>query len=673
MTPIQTALYEIKTSSGTGPRPLINLINAIRPSVKEEWSAAVENFRKLMGYLQEDEELRVSFKQYLEKIVLSRKTKTRVFTDPGIPSNEGFFTELRLKVFHLFIPPLEKRQDLLNLLNILFPRRNDYKWLGAIPIEDWQKFFRLLDMLEFYRLPQGHSLREAMENAIQVVSYRISSIGLEPKITDKLPELNRPESPFIEQNKELIQYLAQLNSGDYDEEERIKDYKHLLVMLNQCQEYAMAINRQKHKFGASLTLTNMMFRLKENIKRLKTLLELINEQPERSYMEREVSLLLELVAAENKKHNLSEYVSGHLSLLAFQITENSGRTGEHYITKNQREFLRLGVAALGGGFIVSFFTIFKAELAEEHLPLLIEAFAFGLNYAIAFLLIFVTHSTLATKHPAMTAQRIAKAMDEDSESKSLDNLTSFIVKVIRSQAIAFAGNIIMAFLMAYFLSALFYDLAGHSIVKPDKAHHLIEELHPWKSLALFHAAIAGVGLFLTGVVSGFYDNQSLYHQISLRLKKHRMLRKIFGSRKLIRISDYIGENLGNLNGNIFLGFYLGSIAAFGEIVGLPLDIRHITFSSGNFGLALGTLSYVPKEVILYSVLGIAGIGFMNFAFSFGLAMAVAIKSRNLRFRQSAVLLRKLIVYFVKHPFDFIFPPKYERKAPDKDLVLKDKS
>lgn len=409
----------------------------------------------------------------------------------------------------------------------------------------------------------------------------------------------------------------------------------------------------------------MMLRLQANIQRLKTLLNLLQADPARKSLERELALFLELAGALNKKQNLSAFITGHMSLLASQIAELSGKTGERYISNNKREFLKLGLAALGGGFIVAFFTISKAKLEAMRLPLLFEALAFGMNYAVGFLLIFISHSTLATKHPAMTAQRVAKALDE---SGAVDNLSSFIVKVIRSQAVAFAGNILMAFLTAILLMEAYEAATGKPLIDAGKARHLMEDLHPWKSLALFHAAIAGVGLFLAGVVSGFYDNQSLYHKFSTRLKRLRQFRPFHKSRRFIRLADYLGDNLGNLAGNVFLGFYLGSIAAIGAIVHLPLDIRHVTFSSGNLGLALGRLDHAPAGAIAVSAAGIALIGLVNFTFSFGLALAVGIKSRKIRFRRSAVLFRKLAARLAKYPLDFIYPPKEDREEPDTSLA-----
>ncbi len=49
--------------------------------------------------------------------------------------------------------------------------------------------------------------------------------------------------------------------------------------------------------------------------------------------------------------------------------------------------------------------------------------------------------------------------------------------------------------------------------------NLLHDLHPLRGLALLYAAIAGVYLFLSGLISGYYDNLSLYHRVPVRLRR----------------------------------------------------------------------------------------------------------------------------------------------------------
>jgi site-specific recombinase len=187
---------------------------------------------------------------------------------------------------------------------------------------------------------------------------------------------------------------------------------------------------------------------------------------------------------------------------------------------------------------------------------------------------------------------------------------------------------------------------------------LLHDINPVTSLSLFHAAIAGVCLFLSGLISGYYDNKASYNKIPERLLQVATLRRLFGVDRWGRITNYIGNNLGALAGNFFLGILLGSIGQIGVILGLPIDIRHITFSSANFAIALAGLdNHLTWQVWSISLTGIFAIGMVNLAVSFSLALYVAMRSRNVSFEQSGQLVRLLWQRFVRRGRDFFFPPK----------------
>ena len=81
-----------------------------------------------------------------------------------------------------------------------------------------------------------------------------------------------------------------------------------------------------------------------------------------------------------------------------------------------------------------------------------------------------------------------------------------------------------ALLIAY---ALNYA-AGAPIIDMGKAAHLLDDLDPlgW---AIPHAAVAGVFLFLSGLISGYFDNKASYARIGERVAQLRWLRTMFGS------------------------------------------------------------------------------------------------------------------------------------------------
>lgn len=654
---MKAVLDTIHTEQPKNARFLVSLIDEIRPRKTSDLEEARDNFGFLIRLLKENPHYARSLRCYLEEVV-AKKKQIRLYTELGISSSDGFFTEASRKIVHDILPPVMEGNDLLIIVDLAFTKSSDHLWFWAIPLEDWYEFFGLLDLQPVSSTPKGSIILDQMLNSILVLSQRITAIGLEREMIEKVPELEEFESPFLAQNKEVRAFLEGFGKEEFNRTTDNPDYKHILVMLQQCSTYTNEIRRKKNKFGASLRLTSLMIRLNQNINRIQRLLRLVIQQKKKTPFEEEVNLMRELVLAENKKHSLKEFIQENISLLAFQVTENAGNTGEHYITSTRKEYWKMLLSASGGGLIVGFLTLFKVGLYYLRASPFGQAFLYSMNYSLGFILIHLTHSTLATKQPAMTATNIARSLDAEDSEESISNLSSLVVKVMRTQFIAFAGNVLVAFPVAYLLSAAFFYINGTPIAGQEKAWHMIHELHPWESPALFHAAIAGVYLFLAGLISGYYDNKSIYNQIPERLKQQPFLRRIMPPRMLLRFSTYIKYNLGSLAGNFFFGIFLGFTGMIGYLLGLPLDIRHITFSSGNFGIALFSLDHnLSTNEILISCLGIAGIGFMNFIVSFGLAMLVAIKSRRVQFRKTRKLFGHLWKLFIYRPTDFFFAPR----------------
>src|SRR5690606_11921108 len=127
-------------------------------------------------------------------------------------------------------------------------------------------------------------------------------------------------------------------------------------------------------------------------------------------------------------------------------------------------------------------------------------------------------------------------------------------------------------------------------------------------------------LFLSGIISGYVDNLVRFRNIPGRVRAHPALKLLFKPERRNKIATYIDENLGGFAGNIALGFFLGFAPLIGKSLGIPFDIRHITISTANFAFGLqGLNDSVPLAELLVVIIGVLGIGFLNFLVSFGLA------------------------------------------------------
>ncbi|MDP9109628.1 MAG: site-specific recombinase, partial [Pseudomonadota bacterium] len=375
--------------------------------------------------------------------------------------------------------------------------------------------------------------------------------------------------------------------------------------------------------------------------------------------DRAVSFALDLVQAHNQKYALRGLFADNIHLLARNVTENASHTGEHYIADSRGEYAAMLRSSAGAGVIVGFMALLKLQASYLRAAPLIEAFLYSLNYSFGFMLIHVLHFTVATKQPAMTASRIAADLHvQDRRQLDIDSLADLIVKVIRTQFVAVLGNLITAFPTALAIAMVWVKVSGHHLVSVDKARHLLHDIDPFGSLALFHAAIAGVCLFLAGMISGYFDNRAVYTHMAQRIARLRSWRRMLGPLRQARVAAYIENNLGGLMGNLFFGILLGTIGTLGDLLGLPVDIRHITFSAANLATALVGLDYqIAPSALADACAGVLLIGLTNLLVSFALALFVALRSRQVRFTKGMSLVKALLTRLVRRPLDFFIAPK----------------
>jgi len=359
-------------------------------------------------------------------------------------------------------------------------------------------------------------------------------------------------------------------------------------------------------------------------------------------------------------------------MVAYQIAEHKGNTGEHYITSTRRDYFLFFLSAAGGGAIISFIALFKTLLHHIDMAPFWEYFLYGLNYAFGFVLLQITHTTLATKQPAMTASTLASYLDARKQRHpSLQNVAYSFVLVWRSQTASFLGNLIVVFPLSWLLAAGFELAFGHKLTGPGEAQAYLDAQNPRESPAWLYACFTGMFLFLSGIITGYVDNMVRFRNIPGRVRAHPALKWVLSPERRNRLASYIDANLGGFSGNIALGFFLGFAPLIGISLGLPFDIRHITISTANFAFGLqGLGNRIPWQELATVIIGVLGIGFFNFLVSFGLAFWVAMRSRGMAIRSYRRLLRLIFRYFRKYPLDFIWPPRKKRNP---DEIMGDRS
>jgi len=636
---------------------MIALFDTLRPQRATDGARATANVRTLCQLLKGNPAHAVALRSYARNLITARRHAS-LYTEIGVLSNDGFFSELRTRIAYRILPPALGNDYLSEALDQIVYKRNDYIWMAAVPAEDWLALCDVVCNAEQRAdAPRGDNIMlPGLLDAIRTLSYRVCAIGLEPRLTNFHTEMETYESPFMVQNFEVNAWLDAWQSKLAGEEVQLEDSRHLLVMLDQCDTVIGKIRKKALSQGTSIALTYLLVSLTQSLDRMRKLLLLVDREQDTDRRAAAVALSLELVEAHNNKYMVSDLLRDNVNLLARNVTENASHTGEHYVADSRSQLTAMFASSAGAGLVIGFMALFKILMSYLRAAPLVEAFLFSMNYSLGFMFIHLLHFTVATKQPAMTASRIAAGLhSRDGRNIDIESMAELCNKVIRTQNMAVLGNLAVAIPTAYAIAMAWPLLTGHHLVTPDKAMHLLHDIDPIHGPTLIYAAIAGVCLFVAGLISGYYDNKALYTRWAQRISQLRGLGRLLGQERLDRLGVYLENNLGGLMGNFFFGIMLGAMPFLGFVLGIPLDIRHVTFSSANFATAIVGLDHnVSWELVVTSVAGFLAIGTVNLLVSFGLALWVALRSRNVHFKHGWQLLKALGRRFRQGPIAFFF-------------------
>lgn len=625
---------------------LAALVDRLRPSDPENIDEAERRVRNECVRLRAaPQELATLQRDIACLLALPRQTS--LWTESGVRSGAGFGLELGQRVANRALPALPDPEELRDQVGRLFRDPDDHEWVEQIADSVWMALGEVLDL---DRLASSREFTGHLLDSVRVLSYRIAGTALDRELLRAEPLLEEPTTPFLALNAWLIPILERIRAGG----EPVTDAELRMsrALLVSCTQVLERVTKQATERGISIRLTYLTAGLNECLDRMSLLASLhLPEERGRSA----VALFKVLLRGEQNRHELRAFAGDTLSLLARNVTDHSARKGEHYVAGNRTEWFEMLRAAAGGGAVIAVMAFLKLWIGLLHLPPLTEGIAFGLLYGLGFVLIHLLGFAVATKQPAMTAAAIASTLDGPRPINFV-RLVDFAQNLIRTQIIAVVGNVAVALPLAWLIAQALIALTGHAPGPLPKLEKMLTELHPISGALLF-AAVAGVGLFLTGLVSGYFDNQARYHRIGERVAHSPALRRRFGDERTRRLGDFVDRHYGAILGNLFVGMYLGMATAIGRITGLGLDIRHVTLASANVGISLASLEFeLIDQLLPWVAAGLVGIGLFNLVTSFALALYVAMRSRRVGGWHILTLGRMMMVRLRHHPFLLFTPP-----------------
>ena len=658
--PLLAALEAFHDPAADPLQLIRRLVAAIRPKSRKD-KGAPDRSTAVLDRLEADGDLRLAFRNHVVRFIATRRLVT-FFTDSGILPGSGFLSEWSRILGSYLLPELLDERRLKDCLNIVYDHADDWRWREQIPPENSQRLWALLAPAEELQSADWAGIRQQMHDAVLLLAHRISGQGVEAELLRASPSLDDDLPCFVALSSEALEFVNPRASLD-DPASPADDGGHLLVIADQVASTLQRIRRRAQTVGTSLQLGYLLMRSEQSLERLRELVAILRAA--RSAHGRSEVIVpwsrfaREAFLAENRRNSLGYYMGQLSHLLAVRVTENAARSGEHYICETPGDYRHMWGSAAAAGVLIGGMALLKIFAAGLDAPLFVQAFLFSMIYGLGFVLIYLLGMTVATKQPAMTAQTLAGLLGDIRPTRraDLERVVDVVAAVCRSQLAAIAGNVMLALPVAIAIGIALGEVAGQPVIPLDKAVHLLADLEPL-SLAGVYAAIAGFYLFLSGLITGYFDNHAAFSDIGIRIGLLRWLRRLLGRARARRVGAYVQDHLGGIMGNFLFGCMLGSSGIIGTILGLPLDIRHIAFSSANLGYALVGFQFeLRPSAVLWAALGIALIGATNLAVSFALALRTALGARGIVFEHWMPLLGAIGRRFRSAPRSFLLPPR----------------
>jgi site-specific recombinase len=603
---------------------------------------------QLLDILESDAELRTGAQQSLRNL-LAEIDSLALFAEVGLPSVHPFTTEIVRRLIGRVLPSARRDSDASKLLMDLYSSEKDVHRFAAQPAELFERTVTVLtpqDDPAFWER-QLRDLHEAM----RLLAARISGLGLAPEMRDRSSTHGIARSPFYELTRKTEELIA-----GTDTPEATASLDAWKQDIARCRQEMEEVYGHMETEGISVELVFDLKTIQACLQRMEAIATVLTAPDAQTRTVAVHTLLSRLEEGNLDDKRISSLLRENLNLLARKVVDRTGDTGEHYIATSSAEYRWMWRAAIGGGLLTVFTAAIKMRIVEAQLPLFFEGFAAGTNYAVSFVLLQVFGLVLATKQPATTAATFARIIRDNRGQERSAKLTEFVSRITSTQLAAALGNVLAVSAGAVVFEWLYKLLFAHSYLARESASHVYETLHPFSSGTAFYAIVTGVILWLAALAGSWLENAAVYYDLSEAIAQHPLGLRL-SERATKKVAKVVRHNMGGWSTSIVLGYLLGFTPVLGAFFGVPLDVRHVTLSSGTLALAaarFGTAS-LGDRWFLYAVEGIAVVFVLNLTVSFMIALYVALRAYDIGLREQLRMLRSVVTEGLRSPLRFIVP------------------
>lgn len=578
----------------------------------------------------------------------------RLFAGTGLSQQHGFWPEVVHRVSAKLLPEPPLDDDLAQVFLAIFPGVSDSELLLAFPIETKLGVRALFRYEERADEACWAVVHRDLRDAVAVLASQVAATGLSEAMRVRAGSGALSRSPFVALGP-AAEGCLEAASGTDGGSHSVAPLR-LEAEIAACRRALADVMAHLEENGVSVEL---VYRVELAHQQLKRIEELIAIATQSSFERGEVAAFAaELIRNVHERRSVAGLFRANLFLLTRKIAERTGKTGEHYITRDRAEYVDMLRSAGKGGAVTGWTVFAKFSLAGHGFAPFFEGVAASINYALSFCAIQFLHGTLATKQPAMTAATMAAKLKQARHRGRLREFVDEVANLTRSQVAAIAGNLVFVVPGVLLVGGLWLLLGGARVPDPEKARHTIESLSLIGPTP-FYAAATGVLLWLSAILAGWLENWATFRRLPEAVAAQPRLVHAFGAARMQSAGAWLERNIAGMGSNIALGFMLGMTPIVAAFFGLPLDVRHVTLSAGSIALSAAALGVgvFATSAFWLACAGVLVIGALNLGVSFALALWVAIRSTGAGQVSRRRVFRAVVARFLKSPHDFLLPPR----------------
>ena len=546
-----------------------------------------------------------------------------LLVNAGISSEYTFWSEIRERGLRKILLEAPEDHDLLQFFRKIFSSDDEINWLAKIDtiiFSKWMEFFNFEAPAED---PLVNKFNTEVRTALRILTIQSCGQGLSLPVGTLLPQdedVNNNPFLFLVPNLDRFLSIAELSASDAH---------HFFEALTPCEDFLQRVNDSLNQTGVNINLVHNIQLLKSRMERIRILAGTLADSTIAS--QEVLDFVLVLAADSYQGQSIKSFWSQTLQILSRKIVETNADHGHHYIARQADETWSLFYRACGGGFITAFTALTKAMMGALATAGMIGGLLSAINYSVSFLIIHFLDFSLGTKQPAMTASALSQKIRDSETQADMAELKKEIGNIIRSQAVSIAGNVVTVFPVVLLMGLALKHIGSgeYGISISDQESHYILHSVSLLSMAPFYAMFTGVVLWGSSLAAGWANNWFLLRRQYEAIVHHRRFRFVFGTRGAERIALFWRDNISGIVGNTSLGFALGILPPLFKFLSLPLDLRHVTLSTGTVALALSSLGTPILQTAEFwlAIAGLFVIGFFNVTVAFALALLVAIRAQ----------------------------------------------